>query len=306
MWRNRLTLIIVLLLVTIGLSACYKDAGDNMQPTSNQVNLTDIAPVTPTQVVLPTPTPLPVTPTRTAIPSLVPTTTPANGDSVSAPSGDTIDPTQAVSTDLPPANQADNLQPAATNTPMQIAPSFTPAIAESPTPAGPVIETPGLSDIQASNTPPPTLDPDNLPTPTPIPVEDNPCIHVVQPSDTLYSIAQNNGVLLADLVAGNTDILWAGQDTMLQIGWELHIPGCSFGEPTPEPTTMADETGDDTQPTATPAPGEQIIHVVASGETIFSIGRLYGVDPYAIIEINGLVNPDVLQPGQELIIPAAQ
>ena len=295
MWKNRLTLFIVLVLIVVGLSACYKDAGENVQPTSNQVNLTDIAPPTPTQPVLPTPTPtqpVPSTPTRTAIPSLVPTTTPAGNDPVSAPDTNTGEPTQA-------DNQ---LEP--TSAP-QIAPSFTPAIVASPTPVGPVIETPGLGDIQPSSTPLPTLDPNNMPTPTSIPIEDNPCIHVIQPNDTLYSIAQTNDVLLADLVAINIDPLWAGQDTPLQIGWELDIPGCSFGEPTPEPTSITDDTGDDIQPTAPSAPGEPIIHVVASGETIYSIGRLYGVDPNAIIALNGLANPDFLQLGQQLTIPAA-
>ena len=28
------------------------------------------------------------------------------------------------------------------------------------------------------------------------------------------------------------------------------------------------------------------------------------IDPYLIIEVNNLVNPDVLQPGQQLVIPA--
>jgi LysM repeat protein len=274
--------------LVVGLSACYKDAGDNVQPTSNQVNLTDIAPPTPTQPVLPTPTPQALTPTRTSIPTLVPTTTPADSGSVGAPA---VEPTDTPLAAQPPAN------PTQTS---QFAPSFTPAIVESPTPQGPVIETPGLSDIQPSNTPPPTLDPNNMPTPTPIPVEENPCIHVVQPNDTLYSIAQSNEVLLADLVAANADLLWAGQNTTLQIGWQLDIPGCASGEPTLAPTTEGEMAGD----TTPPAPGEQIIHVVQSGDTVFSIGRQYGVDPYLIIDANNLANPDVLQPGQQLVIPA--
>ncbi len=293
MWRNRLLLISVLVLVVVGLSACYKDAGENVQPTSNQVNLTDIAPPTPTQPMMPTPTSQPVTPTRTSIPTLVPTTTPANGDPASV---DMAEPS--------PDAQV-NIGPTSSTAPL-LAPSFTPAIVESPTPAGPVIQTPGLSDIRPSNTPLPTPDPNNMPTPTAIPVEENPCIHIIQPNDTLYSIAQNNGVLLADLVAENADILWGGQNTPLQIGWQLGIPECSFGEPTPMPTTeggaAVDSTGD-VQPTAA---GGQIVHVVGSGETIFSIGRLYGVDPYAIIQLNGLTNPDFLQLGQQLIIPAPQ
>jgi hypothetical protein len=45
-------------------------------------------------------------------------------------------------------------------------------------------------------------------------------------------------------------------------------------------------------------------HVVRSGETLFSIGRLYGVNPYTIASTNGLANPNYIQIGQVLYIPA--
>lgn len=307
MWRNRFSLIMVLVLVVTGLSACYKDAGENVQPTSNQVNLTDIAPPSPTMSVTLTSTPTvqSVDPTRTPIPTLVPTTTPRDG-------GAANQSITATTTSAPPQVQpatAPTTPPAVQPTDAPVMrPSFTPAIVESATPAGPVIETPGLSDIQPSATPPPTVDPANLPTPTPIPVEENPCVHLIQPNDTLYSIAQNNGVLLAELVAENAELLWAGADTPLQIGWQLSIPGCASDEPdAPTPGTLTPEPTGEAPAQVTPSPpalGEETIHVVSSGETIFSIGRLYDVDPYAIIEANNLVNPDFLQPGQELVIPA--
>jgi LysM repeat protein len=44
-------------------------------------------------------------------------------------------------------------------------------------------------------------------------------------------------------------------------------------------------------------------HTIRSGETLFCIGRAYGVDPYAIAEENGIVNPSVISPGQVLAIP---
>jgi LysM repeat protein len=46
-------------------------------------------------------------------------------------------------------------------------------------------------------------------------------------------------------------------------------------------------------------------HVVQSGETIYCIGRAYGVDPWAIASYNGLVNPNMIYPGQVLAIPDA-
>lgn len=58
-------------------------------------------------------------------------------------------------------------------------------------------------------------------------------------------------------------------------------------------------------PAAHAKPSEAIIgyHTVRSGETLFCIGRAYGVDPWAIACANGIVNPSLIQPGQVLAIP---
>lgn len=44
-------------------------------------------------------------------------------------------------------------------------------------------------------------------------------------------------------------------------------------------------------------------HVVHYGETLFSIGRHYDVDPYHIADANGLSDPDHIYAGQTLRIP---
>ncbi len=46
------------------------------------------------------------------------------------------------------------------------------------------------------------------------------------------------------------------------------------------------------------------MHIVQSGDTVYSIGRQYGVDPQAIINANSLANPNALSVGQQLTIPA--
>jgi spore germination protein len=45
-------------------------------------------------------------------------------------------------------------------------------------------------------------------------------------------------------------------------------------------------------------------HVVARGETLFSIGRLYHVNPWAIASANHVANPNLIYVGQALYIPA--
>ena len=73
--------------------------------------------------------------------------------------------------------------------------------------------------------------------------------------------------------------------------------------PTEEPTDTPDVTE---TPTVTPVPGEILgYHTVKSGETLYCIARAYGVDPYAIAEENGILNPNRIYAGQELAIPDA-
>ncbi len=46
-------------------------------------------------------------------------------------------------------------------------------------------------------------------------------------------------------------------------------------------------------------------HVVQTGETLFCLGRAYGVDPWAIARQNGIVNVNLIMPGVKLQIPNA-
>jgi LysM repeat protein len=72
-------------------------------------------------------------------------------------------------------------------------------------------------------------------------------------------------------------------------------------QPTPEapaqPTPQAQPTAE-----AVTAQGN-ILHTVKLGETLFSIGRLYNVNPYAIAAANNIPYPYVIYPGQQLTIP---
>jgi LysM repeat protein len=44
-------------------------------------------------------------------------------------------------------------------------------------------------------------------------------------------------------------------------------------------------------------------HRVSYGETLFSIGRMYGVNPYYIADVNNIANPNCIYAGQVLYIP---
>lgn len=53
------------------------------------------------------------------------------------------------------------------------------------------------------------------------------------------------------------------------------------------------------------AEGGVIVHVVQAGETLSSIAARYGVSVTAVVEANGLANPDQISIGQRLRIPIA-
>jgi LysM repeat protein len=72
--------------------------------------------------------------------------------------------------------------------------------------------------------------------------------------------------------------------------------------PTPMGSVAATRPPLATRPPQTPA-GTPRVHVVARGESLSLIAEEYGVDPQAIIDLNELENPNLIVPGQELLIP---
>ncbi len=102
--------------------------------------------------------------------------------------------------------------------------------------------------------------------------------HVVQPGETLLGIAQTYGIDPNVLAQGNN----ISNRNQLRVGQQLIIPGIS-------PRDAAVARG--------------AIHVIQSGESLSSIAAQYGVTAQAIIELNGITNPDAIYVGQQLIIP---
>ncbi len=74
--------------------------------------------------------------------------------------------------------------------------------------------------------------------------------------------------------------------------------------PTPTPAPPPSEQGAPEVPTPTAAPGQPVEHIVQPGEYLNLIARRYGVSPEAIMRANNIQDPNLLYPGQKLIIPA--
>jgi len=132
--------------------------------------------------------------------------------------------------------------------------------------------------------------PEGEPTPTPEPFK-----HVVQPGETLTTIAAQYGVNFLTLVEVNG----LESPDNLAAGTELLIPGVAAPASGAETTAGAPAAGQDGGAAATTG----ITHIVQPGETLSTIAADYGVDATTLAAANNLTNPNMLRTGQQLFIP---
>ncbi len=116
-------------------------------------------------------------------------------------------------------------------------------------------------------------------------------IHTVQRGETLFSISRRYNTTVAALMQANNIV----NPNLIYAGQQLVIPSGSA----PPPTVTPPPTG----PTATPPSVIFPTHNVRSGETLSSIGRLYGVSVYALAQANNIANINRIYVGQRLVIP---
>lgn len=225
-------------------------------------------------------------PTRTIIPTLTstPERPPTNTFPVGGPPLDTSTETAPNTPDLPPTLPI---------------PSFTPA-------SGNRFGDSGITPTAFFPTPPV---PNSLITPTGLAAELNECIHVVQPNETLFSIATEIGVTIDDMVAFNPVL--ASDPNALQIGQQLVIPNCTPASASAasdaKPSATAAPTSAETAASATPTAASAVsgtTYTVKEGDTLFRIALQFNTTVDAIVAANGLGSQDaIIFPGQVLTIP---
>jgi LysM repeat protein len=286
-----------LLLCGLLLTGCYRQADDSFEQVNSQ-SLQSIASPTAIATIAPTEIEAENSPTS---PTSDPLITPSKTDSPE----DIVPPTDSISVSptlgIPPTNNV-------------TIPTATP-IALTPEAAPPQV------DLPTVNPPTATATLDIIP-PTSTNVADGPqaddeCVHVVVAGDTLFRIAINNGVSVEAVQQLNSL-----ESDGIQIGQLIRIPECVPGqadEPTVVPSEISTTSGIQVTPTSSvggstiatvepvnnlPTAGQQI-HVVVSGETLGGIANRYNTSIAAIIDLNGLSNPDALAVGDELLIPAS-
>ncbi len=103
-------------------------------------------------------------------------------------------------------------------------------------------------------------------------------VHIVQPGETLFAIAQHYGTSVAEIVALNQ----LADPDHIAVGQKLLIP--SSAAQTASSTTQ--------------------IYTVRPGDTLAMIARRYGISADELAALNLLTNPNLIYVGQPLRVPA--
>jgi LysM repeat protein len=123
--------------------------------------------------------------------------------------------------------------------------------------------------------------------------------YIIQPGDTLFSIAQRYGTTVDEIVYAN-----GLSNDFIQAGQVLNIPAGGSAVPqydqTPYQEPVEQPFGQDS---FGPVPGSDY-YVVGPGETLYRIALQHGTSVDAIAGANGIPYPYIIQSGQQLFIPA--
>ncbi len=114
--------------------------------------------------------------------------------------------------------------------------------------------------------------------------------HVVKSGDTFWRLSQTYGVSVQSMIDANPGV----NANNLQIGSTLCVP--SAQTPIAPPTTL-------TRPVT--CPEGSFPHSVQAGDTLWRLSQTYGVSVQSILDLNPGVNPQNMQIGSTLCIPAA-
>lgn len=144
------------------------------------------------------------------------------------------------------------------------------------------------------------------------PLPTTPATYTVQPGDTLAAIASKFNTTVNTLAQMNNIV----NPNLIFPGQVLTVSGPQPASPAVQPTAtlvpfiptitptpeMAQPQAQPVQPPQQPAvrPGT---HVVQPGENLFRIGLRYNVRFDVLARVNGLWNPNLIFPGQVLVIP---
>jgi LysM repeat protein len=115
--------------------------------------------------------------------------------------------------------------------------------------------------------------------------------YTVQPGDNLFRISLRFGVSVYALMQANG----LTNPNYIYVGQVLRIPTGPITPPPPQPPPPP--------PPQPPPPSGGFYYTVVSGDSLAIIAARFGTTVYAIMQANGLVNPNFIYRGQVLWIP---
>jgi LysM repeat protein len=142
-----------------------------------------------------------------------------------------------------------------------------------------------FTPLPPTDTPTITLTPPPSETPTPA----GPVTYLVEAGDTLFSIADQFGISIDQLLAYNPEI--AANPNTIGVGSQIIVPPADAPLPstTPLPTNLA--------------PGARIQYVVVTGDSLQKIAAKFNSTAEAIATASKIKTTDVLFVGQVLVVP---
>ena len=132
--------------------------------------------------------------------------------------------------------------------------------------------------------------------------------YIVQPGDDLFRISLRFGVSEAALMAANglTDPgrIYAGEQLVIPGGGTpaATVPVQATAVPAAMATPTAPAASAPAAAATSPATGT---YVVQPGDTLYRISVKFGVSEYALMALNGILNPNRIAAGQTLQLPGA-
>jgi LysM repeat protein len=316
-WGRKLVLG-ALLLMTMGLAACFQPQGDTLEATTVSMIATFTPPPSLTPEGPPTETPFQLISVTNTVDPLAEAQTQVALAEAQQQAANVVDPFSATATamalglglsqpaDLPLQPIDPMMQTATmmafgvilpTTDPLQpIGPTLDPLFitatayieGATQTAAAPMTQT--FEALFPPTAIQPTLPPFTTATAVP-PVGS--CTHVVSAGENLFRISLRYNTTVNAIAAANGIV----NPALILVGQTLTIPNCGTGggggvviDPVPPPGGLQ--------------PGEQI-HTVRQGETLMTISLTYGVPVNSIAARNNLANPNMIFINQQLVIPAA-
>lgn len=138
-----------------------------------------------------------------------------------------------------------------------------------------------------------------------------PTAHVIQPGETLASIAAKYNITVGDLLKSNNitnpDLIYRGQELDVWTAESVQVEADPAPETLPSLSPSLSIAG---QPDILPqvdvrtAAAIQATHMVQSGESLARIAAKYGISWADIAKANAIANADAIYAGQELVIPS--